>query len=289
MGWDRVQREPRTTQCWINIAPLHCTSCFSPPSPPTFHLICLNVLQNCEGRPEVWTGQGIVIVDPCHPSLQAEWGEGGICLVSCLCPADRVELYLLRLLWHNVKQENLLYQFKALVLAKYKTGFDLFSWTVWQMFHTVMMFSTFFLICQSFVIYLMAALWLREKSCASFLCWFWSIEAANCNMTRGRVVLRWSWGCMSRVRWWSDQGGLGSIAHTETWNAEPVWGSYFKEEPFWKFTPSRLSRLLFITSVVLQGTTLRSHREWKRTVFLSNVQKHVTVCVACPSTDQNIL
>lgn len=126
-----------------------------------------------------------------------------------------------------------------------------------------------------------------KKSCASSLCWFWSIEAANCNMTRGRVVLRWSLGCMSRVRWWSDQGGLGSIAHTETWNAEPVWGSYFKEEQFWKFTASRLSRL--ITSVVLQGTTLQSHREWKRTVFLSNIQRHVTVCVACPSTDPKIL
>ena len=67
----------------------------------------------------------------------------------------------------------------------------------------------------------------------------------------------WSWGGPEGVRagWGGGQirAGWGS-AHRDvvcrTW-----WGSYFKEEPFWKFTQSCLPLLLFITDVVIRATT----------------------------------
>ena len=89
-----------------------------------------------------------------------------------------------------------------------------FLWRTWQILHAAMMFcllAVVFTIRQSFgpCYFNEVGLWLWQKSCASPPCWFWRMKAPNCNMTRGSVVLRWSWRCTCRVRRWSDQGGTG--------------------------------------------------------------------------------
>lgn len=97
------------------------------------------------------------------------------------------------------------------------------------------------------------------------------MEAPNCNASRGNVAPKVVLKVHEQGEVVVRSGRAGVFGTHRDLVCRSRLGSYFKEEPFWKFTQSCLPLLLFITNVVIQATTSQLKEDGKK-VFRSILQ-----------------